>query len=151
MKEGSVETMTFNILIVDDSLSMRAVIKKIIGLSGIRTDKCYEAQNGREALALLAENWVDIILSDINMPEMNGIEFLKALRADQLYREIPLIFISTEGNTERINEAAMLGAKGFLKKPFVPEELRKLLYEVLGLSAEGEYGGDDQNAEEMDF
>jgi two-component system chemotaxis response regulator CheY len=143
--------MTFNILIVDDSLSMRAVIKKIIGLSGIKTDKCYEAQNGREALAVLAENWVDIILSDINMPEMNGIEFLKALRSDQLYNEIPLIFISTEGNAERIAEATTLGAKGFLKKPFVPEELRKLLYEVLGLSSEGEYGDDGQSSEEMDF
>jgi len=143
--------MTFNILIVDDSLSMRAVIKKIISLSGIRTDKCYEAQNGREALEVLAENWVDIILSDINMPEMNGIEFLTALRSDELFKEIPVVFISTEANAERIKEAALLGARGFLKKPFVPEELRKLLYEVLGLSSEGEYGDNDQNAEEMDF
>ncbi|MEI7636435.1 MAG: response regulator [Syntrophus sp. (in: bacteria)] len=143
--------MTFNILIVDDSLSMRAVIKKIISLSGIRTDKCYEAQNGREALEVLAVNWVDIILSDVNMPEMNGIEFLKALRSDQLFKEIPVVFISTEANTERIKEAAFLGARGFLKKPFVPEELRKLLYEILGLSSEGEYGDNNQNTEETDF
>jgi len=143
--------MTFNILIVDDSLSMRAVIKKIIAISGIRTDRCYEAQNGREALEVLAENWVDIILSDINMPEMNGIEFLEALRADELFKEIPLVFISTEANAERIKEASLLGARGFLKKPFVPEELRKLLYEVLGLTSEGTYGDRDQDAEEMDF
>ncbi len=143
--------MAFNILIVDDSLSMRAVIRKIIGLSGIGTDKCYEAQNGREALEVLAGNWVDIILSDINMPEMNGIEFLKALRSDQLFKEIPVILISTEANTERIKEAALLGARGFLKKPFVPEELRKLLYEVLGLSSEGEYGDNYQDTEAMDF
>jgi two-component system chemotaxis response regulator CheY len=143
--------MAFNILIVDDSLSMRAVIKKIIGMSGIRTDQCHEAQNGREALEVLAGNWVDIILSDINMPEMNGIEFLKALRSDQLFKDIPLVFISTEANAERIKEAAQLGAGGFLKKPFVPEELRKLLYEVLGLSSEGAYGDSDQDAEEMDF
>ncbi|MFA5182567.1 MAG: response regulator [Syntrophales bacterium] len=143
--------MTFNILIVDDSLSMRAVIKKIIGISGIRTDKCYEAQNGREALEVMAGNWVDIILSDINMPEMNGIEFLKALRSDPLYKEIPVVFISTEANTERIKESVLLGASGFLKKPFLPEELRKLLYNVLGLSDKGEYGEADQNTEEMDF
>jgi len=143
--------MTFNILIVDDSLSMRSVIKKIIGLSGIRTDHCYEAQNGREALEVLAGNWVDIILLDINMPEMNGIEFLEALRSDQLFKEVPVVFISTDANTERIKEAALLGARGFLKKPFVPEELRKLLYEVLGLSSEGVYGDNDQNTEEMDF
>jgi two-component system chemotaxis response regulator CheY len=143
--------MTFNILIVDDSLSMRAVIKKIIGMSGIRTDKCYEAQNGREALEVLAGNWVDIILSDINMPEMNGIEFLKALRSDELFKEIPVVFISTEANAERIKEASLLGARGFLKKPFVPEELRKLLYSVLGLSDQGAYGDTDQNTEEMDF
>jgi two-component system, chemotaxis family, chemotaxis protein CheY len=143
--------MTFNILIVDDSLSMRAVIKKIINLSGIRTDKCYEAQNGREALEVLAGNWVDIILSDINMPEMDGIELLKTLRSDQLFKEIPVIFISTEANTERIKEAVLLGVKGFLKKPFVPEDLRELLYKVLGLSSEGLYGDNEENTEEMDF
>ena len=143
--------MTFNILIVDDSLSMRAVIKKIISLSGIRTNQCYEAQNGREALDILTGSWVDIILSDINMPEMNGIEFLKTLRSDELFKEIPVVFISTEANTERIKEASLLGARGFLKKPFVPEELRKVLYEVLGLSTEGVYGTNDQNTGEMDF
>jgi len=72
--------MAFNILIVDDSLSIRSVIKKIIMLSGFKVEKCYEARNGREAMELLSQQWVDVIISDINMPEMNGIEFLEELK-----------------------------------------------------------------------
>ena len=96
-------------------------------------DKCLEASNGRQGLELLADNWVDVILSDINMPEMNGIELMQELRKDDLYRNIPVVVVTTEANRERIAEAARLGAKGFLKKPFLPEELKKVLQSALGL------------------
>lgn len=131
--------MAFNILIVDDSMSMRAVIKKIISLSGFKVDECFEAQNGKDALEILSKNWVDVILSDINMPEMNGIEMLKALKSDELYKQIPVVFITTEGSKERMEEAIQAGASGFLKKPFLPEELRALLYQIIGLDEEGRY------------
>lgn len=131
--------MAFNILIVDDSMSMRAVIKKIISLSGLQVDEYLEAQNGKEALSILARNWVDIILSDINMPEMNGIEMLQELRKDDLYRQIPVVFITTEGSKERIEEALRAGASGFLKKPFLPEELKALLHQIVGMDEEGKY------------
>jgi len=142
--------MTFNVLIVDDSYSMRSVIRKIINLSGIKTDQTYEAQNGIEALDVLSQHWVDVIISDINMPEMNGIELIKRLKQDDLYKEIPVIFVTTEGSLERIQEAKGAGAGGFLKKPFLPEELRKLLSDLVGISDEGEYKqseGDD----DLDF
>ena len=143
--------MTLNILIVDDSYSMRSVIRKIIALSGFKMDQCYEAQNGREALDVLSQQWVDVILSDINMPEMNGIDFLKHLKQDNLYKEIPVIFVTTEGSTERIMEAKSAGAGGFLKKPFLPEELRKLLCDLVGLSDDGRYGGEDKEDDTLDF
>jgi len=143
--------MTFNMLIVDDSYSMRSVIRKIITLSGFKMDQCYEAQNGREALEVLSKQWVDVIISDINMPEMNGIEFLKHLKQDNLFKEIPVIFVTTEGSKERIQEATDAGVVGFLKKPFLPEELRKLLCNLVGLSDEGEYGEDSGENNSLDF
>lgn len=143
--------MTFNILIVDDSYSMRAVIRKIISLSGFNVDQLYEAQNGLEALEVLSKHWVDIILSDINMPEMNGIELLKRLKADNLFKEIPVVFVTTEGSKERFQEAQEAGANGFLKKPFLPEELRKLLYNLVGLTDDGQYGSGESGDDSLDF
>ena len=129
--------MSFNVLIVDDSNSMRAVIKKIISMSGFKMDQCLEAGHGKEALKVLADNWVDIILSDINMPEMNGLEFLAEIKKDELLKEVPVILITTESSEKRMQEAFELGAKGFIKKPFLPQEVKEHLHEVLGVSDEG--------------
>lgn len=143
--------MSFNVLIVDDSRSMRAVIKKTILMSGFKMDQCLEAGNGREALDVLAKAWVDVIMSDINMPEMNGLEFLEELKKDSLLKAIPVIVISTEGSEKRIQNAFDLGAKGFIKKPFLPEEIKKVFYEVIGVSDEGEYGEDKGDDDAFDF
>ncbi len=143
--------MSFNILVVDDSRAMRAVIKKIVTMSGFKMDKCLEAGNGREALETLADQWVDVIISDINMPEMNGLELLKCLKADDCYREIPVIMISTDGSTERMRESLVSGARGFIKKPFFPEDLRNTLYEVIGVGADGRYPEDTPAADGFDF
>ncbi len=143
--------MSFNVLIVDDSRSMRAVIKKTISMSGFKMDQCLEAGNGREALDVLARDWVDIIVSDINMPEMNGLEFLGELKKDSLLEAIPVIVISTEGSKRHVQDAYDLGARGFIKKPFLPEEIKKVLYEVLGVNDEGEYGEDREDDDVIDF
>ena len=143
--------MSFNVLIVDDSGAMRSVVKKIITISGFKMDQCYEAANGREALDLLRESWVDIIMSDLNMPVMNGLELLDHLKKDELLKEIPVVVITTEGSEERKKLVADMGAKGFIKKPFVPEEVRKILYDVLGMTDEGNYGGDQAEADGGDF
>ena len=146
--------MSFNILIIDDSHAMRQVIKKIIGMSGFKMDQCYEAGHGLEALSVLSDHWVDVILSDINMPQMNGLEFLNRLRGHELFQHIPVIMISTEGSTERIQEAFDLGARGFIKKPFLPEEIRKILYQVVGFKEDGAYEGcseDQTGSEDLDF
>ncbi|MBW1926476.1 MAG: response regulator [Deltaproteobacteria bacterium] len=143
--------MSFNVLIVDDSRSMRAVIKKTISMSGFKMDQCVEAGNGREALDVLAKAWVDVIISDINMPEMDGLELLEELKKDGLLKAIPVIVISTEGSEKRIQDAYDLGARGFIKKPFLPEEIKKVLYEVIGVSDEGEYGEDKGDDDAFDF
>jgi two-component system chemotaxis response regulator CheY len=143
--------MSFNVLIVDDSNAMRAVIKRVVAISGFRMNKCLEAGHGGEALKLLADEWVDVIISDINMPEMNGLELLGRLKKDELYKEIPVIMISTEGSAERMREAFDGGAQGFIRKPFFPEELKKILYEVIGVGEDGGYGEDKEDADGLDF
>ncbi len=143
--------MSFNVLIVDDSNAMRAVVKKIITISGFKMDQCHEAANGREALELLRESWVDVILTDLNMPEMSGLEFLTSLKKDALLKEIPVIVITTEGSDERKKIVSNLGARGFIKKPFLPEDVRRILYDVLGVNDEGSYGADQAEADGVDF
>ena len=143
--------MSFNVMIVDDSGAMRVVIKKIITISGFKMSLCMEAGNGREALERLQGSGVDVIISDINMPEMGGLELLRALSQDALYRNIPVIIISTEGSRERMKEAFDRGAKGFIKKPFLPEDIRHVLHEVLGVGTDGEYQDDSRNADQGDF
>lgn len=143
--------MSFNLLIVDDSASMRAVIKKVINISGFQMDQCLEAGNGRQAMDLLADHWVDVIVSDINMPDVSGLELLEQLKKNETLREIPVIMITTEGSEERMKEAFERGAKGFIKKPFLPEEIRKVLYEVIGVGQDGQYQEDSRSADELDF
>jgi two-component system, chemotaxis family, chemotaxis protein CheY len=143
--------MSFNVLIVDDSGAMRAVIKKIINISGFRMNHCFEAGNGLEALEQLKKNWVDVIVSDVNMPGMNGLELLEALHQDPLYQNIPVIIVSTEGSSERMSEAADKGARGFIKKPFLPEDIRSILCDVIGVRADGEYEEDRRDADDGDF
>lgn len=143
--------MSFNVMIVDDSGAMRSVIKKVIAISGFKMSLCMEAGNGREALERLQGNWVDVIVSDINMPEMGGMELLQALSRDALYRNIPVIIVSTEGSRERMREALDKGARGFIKKPFLPEDIRNVLYEVIGVGTDGEYQDDSGHADGGDF
>jgi len=100
---------------------------------------------------VLSKNWVDAIITDINMPQMNGLELLDRLRADELLREIPVIVVSTEGSQERIEAVMVKGAKSFIKKPFLPEEIRRQLYEMLGVKHEGGYNEDQGASEDCDF
>jgi two-component system chemotaxis response regulator CheY len=143
--------MSFNVMIVDDSNAMRGVIKKIISMSGFKMDKCLEAGNGKEAMSLLEDNWVDVIISDINMPVMSGLEMLSHLKKDDLFGDIPVIMITTEGSSTRMEEAFQHGARGFIKKPFLPEDLKKILNEVLGVCDDGGYGEIEGDDNDLDF
>jgi two-component system chemotaxis response regulator CheY len=143
--------MSVSVMIVDDSSAMRAVIKKVITISGFKISTCLEAANGREALEKLKQNCLDVIISGINMPEMNGLELLQSLSQDLLYQNIPSIIVSTEGSSERMKDALSRGAKGFVKKPFLPEDIRKVLYDVIGVGDVGEYQEYQRDDDEGDF
>jgi two-component system, chemotaxis family, chemotaxis protein CheY len=143
--------MSFNLLIVDDSSSMRSVVKKIVGLSGIDVNQLLEADNGRSALEVLSGDWVDAVILDINMPEMNGLELLRKMGEDTLMKSIPVVMISTEASEAHIKTAFELGAKGFIRKPFLPEEVGKMLLGVLGFDEKGNYGKRERDPDGVDF
>jgi two-component system chemotaxis response regulator CheY len=143
--------MAFNLLIVDDSNSMRTVVRKIVGLTGLEVNQILEAENGRKALDILGGNWVDAVILDINMPEMNGLELLKQMSEDSVMKNIPVVMMTTEASEAHMKTAFELGAKGFIRKPFVPEELRKMLLGVLGFDEKGSYGEHQGDSEGVDF
>ena len=129
--------MPFRVLIVDDSPVMRAFIRRIVVLSGMEGVGFLEASNGREALDLLQAQWVDVVLTDINMPAMDGEELVRRLAADGMLKSLPVVVVSTDGTESRMRQMLALGARGYVKKPFLPETLREELERVLGAAYAG--------------
>jgi len=122
--------MPLNILIVDDSPAMRNFVRRVIRFSGLGVENCIEASNGAEALEVAASHSLDAILTDINMPVMDGEEFVRRLRASA-QASVPVIVVSTDATPNRIHNMLDLGATGYLQKPFGPEQLRDELERVL--------------------
>jgi two-component system chemotaxis response regulator CheY len=125
--------MAYRILIVDDSPSMRAFIRRVIQVSGFDCSTCLEASNGQEALDVLSREWVDLILTDVNMPAMDGVQFVRRLESDECLRSIPVLVVSTDSSNARIQHMLSMGVKGYLAKPFTPEGLRAELERLLGV------------------
>ncbi|APG23695.1 MAG: response regulator [Syntrophotalea acetylenica] len=115
------------VLIVDDSNTMRKIVARSLRQAGFEFEKLLEAADGQAALEILAGETVDIVLSDINMPVMDGIEFLRQKNADAQIKAIPVVMITTEAGTDVLNEALSLGAVGTIKKPFTPEQVQEVL------------------------
>jgi two-component system, chemotaxis family, chemotaxis protein CheY len=124
--------MAYSVLIVDDSPVMRSFIRRVMRLSGFEVGECFEAANGEEALSELKEHRVDVILTDINMPKMNGEELLKRLEQEGTLKSVPALVISTDATKNRILRMLSLGAEGYMTKPFSPESLREELERILG-------------------
>lgn len=139
--------MAFNILIVDDSEVMRSVISRVVKLSGFDVGAVYEADNGENALKILDSNWVDIVLSDINMPVMDGVELLKRIKESDVFSDVPVVIISTEGRSNRIEDIMEIGASGYITKPFKPEDIRDILCESLGVDVDGTLADEPEDSD----
>jgi two-component system chemotaxis response regulator CheY len=124
--------MGYNILVVDDSITARTFIVKALQVAGVDFDAIFQACNGREALDLLDAHWIDIVLADINMPEMNGIEMVQRMNRDGLMKTVPVVIISTERSLTRIEELKAAGVRAYLNKPFTPENIKQIVDEQLG-------------------
>ncbi len=123
--------MGYNILIVDDSSIIRAAVKKAIEMSGLDVAAFHEAANGKHALEALDQQWVDIVLTDINMPEMSGVELIERMAADDLLNKIPVVIVSTERSRTRIENLMAMGVRAYIKKPFRPEDFRDVIGGIL--------------------
>lgn len=124
--------MPFNILIVDDSPAMRRVVRRVVDLSGFDVGKYLEAGDGVQALAVLRSEWVDLIVTDINMPVMDGEQLLLAVRGDAALAEIPVLVVSTDQSAARVEDMLAHGANGYISKPFMPAALSEQMYRLLG-------------------
>jgi two-component system chemotaxis response regulator CheY len=120
------------VLIVDDSSVMRKIVERALRQAGLELTEVAEAGNGAEALAEIQKGPPDMILSDINMPVMDGLEFLKNLATVEAAKGIPVIMITTEGSEARVVEALSAGAKGYLRKPFTSEQVKERVAPLLG-------------------
>lgn len=124
--------MAYNILIVDDSVITRTVIKRSIDMIGIDIGDVYEADNGASALKFLEQTPVDLVLADLNMPEMDGAEMLHHMQQAEATRSVPVVVVSSEPSTIRIKELLAEGIKDYLHKPFTPEEFADTVKDSLG-------------------
>jgi two-component system, chemotaxis family, chemotaxis protein CheY len=142
--------MAYNILIVDDSTPMRAVIKKVIKASGFDIGELLEAGNGKAALQVLDAHWLDLVLTDYNMPDMNGLELLKAMKQNDSLADIPVVIVTTEGSDPRVEEFLHQGAAAYIKKPFTPEQIKAHLNRILGEPDHGQVKNGECD-EDLDF
>ena len=131
--------MAFNVLVVDDSAVMRQMVVRTLKMSGLPLGTVLEAANGEEGLFVLQDQWVDLLLLDVNMPVMNGEEMLRRVRASPETENLPVIVVSTEGSETRLAALHQLGAS-IVHKPFAPETLRDTILRVTGVTDVEYYG-----------
>jgi two-component system, chemotaxis family, chemotaxis protein CheY len=142
--------MAYNVLVVDDSRTMRMVIIKTIKACGFQVGQFFEAANGNEALDALKNDWVDLVITDYNMPDMDGLTLISEMKNDEELKNVPAVMVTTEGSQERIKEFTEKGAVDYIKKPFSPEGIREKLRLIMGETQDGD-GSAENGDEELDF
>ena len=126
--------MAYNVLIVDDSPAMRSFVRRVLDMSGLEIGQCMEAENGQVAVDVLRADWIDVVLTDINMPVMDGDRFVRVVKADETLSQIPVVVVSTDRTESRVQQMMDLGASGYVTKPFMPETLRDAIETALGVN-----------------
>jgi two-component system chemotaxis response regulator CheY len=126
--------MSWKILIVDDSSLTRKIVRRVIEMTQMDVAEFLDASNGEEALKILKQTNVDLVLSDLNMPNMSGVEMVHQMKITPDTKSIPVVIISTESKTARIRELLAEGVKDYLHKPFTPEEFKSLIQTVCSAS-----------------
>lgn len=122
----------YSVLIVDDSEIIRSVLERTLSMAKIPLSNIYHAANGQEAVDILDNSWIDLVMTDLNMPVMSGFELIDIMYKRNDLNLIPIIVISTEGSALRIDELKDRGVKGYLRKPFTPESICTTLKQIFG-------------------
>ena len=123
--------MDSDVLVVDDSAAIRKILQRVLRQIGMAIHTIHEAGDGQEALTVLGAQNVDLVLSDINMPIMDGLQLLAKLKASAEWRHIPVVMITTESGDTRVGEALRLGAAGYVPKPFTADQVKQKLAGIL--------------------
>ena len=123
--------MSLDVMIVDDSAAIRKILQRVLVQAEVPLGKVIEAADGVEALEKLKGATVSLILSDINMPKMDGIELLSKLKADDAFKSVPILMVTTEGSQARVLQALELGAAGYVKTPFTAEQIKEKLTGII--------------------
>ena len=123
--------MDSDILVVDDSAAIRKILTRVLRQTGMAIQTIHEAGDGQDALAVMAQHRVDLVLSDINMPKMDGLQLLASLKASPQWHSIPVVMITTEGGETKVAEAVRLGAAGYVRKPFTADQIKEKLVGLL--------------------
>jgi len=117
--------MDLNVLIVDDSAAIRKILVRVLAQTDLPIKQVHEANDGSEALKIVEANDISLILSDINMPNVDGLELLTQLRLTPKWKDLSVVMITTEGSQAKVMEAVQLGAKGYVRKPFTAEQIKE--------------------------
>ena len=123
--------MPISILIVDDSATMRGFIKRTLQATQIPLGEIWEASNGKEGLEQMKLHWMDVVLADLNMPDMTGVEMIERMTRDPMLAALPVVVVSSEGDQAVLHSLAQKGVKEFIRKPFQARMLQEVIEKVL--------------------
>lgn len=124
--------MSYNVLVVDDSVIIRSMVRRALSMSGLDVGEIHEAGDGIDALKVLSREWIDIVFLDIHMPRMTGEELVEKMHEDDLLTTTPVVVISSDQSDTRREHLEKLGVRGYLHKPFRPEHFREMVQSILG-------------------
>jgi two-component system, chemotaxis family, chemotaxis protein CheY len=119
--------MLIDVLIVDDSAAIRKILQRVLRQAEVPLGEVYEAGDGLEAIKALDSKRVDLVMADINMPNMDGLQLLDHIKTTEKWKHLPVVMVTTEGGESKVMSAAKLGAAGYVRKPFSAEQLRQTL------------------------
>jgi two-component system chemotaxis response regulator CheY len=123
--------MAFNILVVDDSTAIRKILIRVLRQTALAIGEIFEARDGLEALEIVRKQPLNLVLSDINMPNLDGLGLLAELKGAEQWRNLPVVMITTEGREEKVSQAIMLGSAAYIRKPFTAEQIQEKIGALL--------------------
>jgi two-component system chemotaxis response regulator CheY len=123
--------MAFNILVVDDSTAIRKILIRVLRQTALAIGEIFEARDGLEALEIVRKQPLNQVLSDINMPNLDGLGLLAELKGAEQWRNLPVVMITTEGSEEKVSQAIMLGSAAYIRKPFTAEQIQEKIGALL--------------------
>ncbi|MDE3166649.1 MAG: response regulator [Acidobacteriota bacterium] len=123
--------MDSDVLVVDDSAAIRKILQRVLRQTGLAIGAIHEAGDGQEALSVIEQHPVHLVLTDINMPKMDGLQLLASLKGSPQWQKVPVVMITTEGGELKVSEAVRLGAAGYVRKPFTADQIKEKLAGIL--------------------